>query len=614
MYKIKPYKKRMNRLGLSFLLIIILILVLFPDAIAPYDLGTLEAPYLSPDRIHILGTNDIGQDILSELIHGARLSLFVGLVAAMLATTAGTFIGLVSGYFRGVIDDVLMRITDIFLLVPGLPLIILLAAYLGPGLRNIIIIIALLAWPTTARVVRSHVLKVREKAFVMSARSVGGGHFYIMFRHILPNSMEIVLAKATLAVAGAMLTETGVSFLGLGDSTRKSWGTMLHDAFSQGGLVNGYYWWYLPPIFCISLAVLGFTLVGYAFLHSDTAGGLSIATTMNKLRDDSAESDLNDRPSFSGKDLLMIEGLCVEFQNTDGTTLRALNEIELCIKEEEKTALIGETGSGKSVLFLTLLHLLPVNTRIKGRVFYKGEDIFEFSDEKIRRLRGSEIAYIPQGTGNALNPVLSIGFQIAEPTRVHQGLSKKEAWKKATTLLDNLGVEKADERVFEYPHHYSGGMKQRALIAIALATEADLLLADEPTKGLDWKRRNEILHIFKNLDSKTVLAVTHDLWFAEKFAQRVVVLYAGKIVEIAPRESFFTNPLHPYSQALLAALPARGSQVMAGYSPTHGNRTGPGCDFRTCCDKAIGAVACYSESPPLIKHDGHMVRCWLYAF
>ena len=591
------------------LLLFFLLIALFAPLIAPYNPRTLGTPYLPPSRVHILGTNDIGQDIFSELVYGARISLFVGFVAAILATALGVFVGLVSGYFRGITDDILMRVVDIFLLVPGLPLIIVLSAYLGPGIQNIIIAIALLGWASTARVVRSRVLQVREMPFVRSARSLGAGSSYLIFRHILPNTLNVILAKASLAVAGAMLTEAGVSFLGLGDPTQKSWGMMLHDAFSHGGVVNGYFWWYLPPIFCISLAVLGFTLSGYACGEREEGGELLLPMSVKDLRHHSTEPKLTERVYFPERYLLLLKGLSVEFRNAD-KTIQALDKIDLGIKEREKVTIVGETGSGKSVLLLALLRLLPANAQISGRIYYKGKDILELTDDSMCQIRGCEIAYVPQGTGNALNPVLKIGSQVAEPLRVHSGLKKGPALERAVILLDQMGIEEAEQRIFDYPYQYSGGMKERALVAMALAGEADLILADEPTKGLDWGKREEILKIFQGLDSKTVLTVTHDLWFAERFAQRVVVMYASRIVEVAPQETFFVTPLHPYSQALLAAQPSRGLQAMTGYAPIRAEHTELGCLFRSRCNKAF--QRCWEE-PPLLKQDGHEIRCWLYA-
>jgi ABC-type dipeptide/oligopeptide/nickel transport system permease subunit len=255
-----------NRLAVLGLVILLLFLVtaIFAPFLSPHDPWALGTPYLPPGGEHLLGTNDIGQDLLSELIYSTRISLFIGFFAAFLATVIGTLVGLAAGYLRGTLDELLMRFADLFFLIPTLPLVIVLVAYLKPSIWNIIITISLLGWAGTARVVRSRVLQIREMPFVRSARALGAGSFYIMLRHILPNTSEVVFAKASLAVAGAMLTEAGLSFLGLGDPTQKSWGMMLHYAFTHGGIVNGYWWWYLPPVFCISFAVLGFVLLGYA--------------------------------------------------------------------------------------------------------------------------------------------------------------------------------------------------------------------------------------------------------------------------------------------------------------------------------------------------------------
>lgn len=257
------FKNKMAFSGFLLLLFFSLAALMAP-VISPFDPWAPGTPYLAPDTRHLMGTNDIGQDLFSELLYGARISLFIGFFAAFLSTGIGIFLGLLAGYYRGSVDNILMRLADLFFLIPSLPLIIVLAAYLKPGIWNVILAIALLGWAGTARVVRSRVMQVREMPFVRSARALGAGNFYIMFRHILPNTFEVVFAKGALAVAGAMLTEAGVSFLGLGDPVQKSWGMMLHYAFSRGGIVNGYWWWYLPPALCISLAVLGFVLLGYA--------------------------------------------------------------------------------------------------------------------------------------------------------------------------------------------------------------------------------------------------------------------------------------------------------------------------------------------------------------
>lgn len=251
------------------LLALFLLLAVFAPLIAPFDPWAPGRPFLPPSGTHPFGTNDIGQDIFSELIYSTRISLFVGFFAAFVSVAIGTLVGLFSGYLRGAADEVLMGTTDIVLIIPALPLMIILAAHTSPSIWNIIIVIGALWWTSTARVVRSRVLQLREMPFVEAARSLGAGDGYIVFKHILPNTLQVILAKFILAVAGAMLTEASLSFLGLGDPLQKSWGMMLNYAFSRGGFINGYWWWYLPPGICISLAVLSFVLIGFGLEEQD---------------------------------------------------------------------------------------------------------------------------------------------------------------------------------------------------------------------------------------------------------------------------------------------------------------------------------------------------------
>jgi peptide/nickel transport system permease protein len=232
--------------------------------VAPHDPWAHARPFVSPSPAHLLGTNDMGQDIFSELLYGARVSLFVGFLAASVSLAIGVMVGVVAGYCRGWIDEVLMAVTDVFLMLPGLPLAILLAAYLGPGLWNIIAVIGIVAWPSTARVVRSQVLTIRELGYVEASKAAGVGDAWILLTHVLPNASSIVLAKFVLTVGSAMLVEASLSFLGLGDPAAKSWGGMLYYAFSRGGFVRDLWWWYLPPGFCIGLCVLSFSLFSFA--------------------------------------------------------------------------------------------------------------------------------------------------------------------------------------------------------------------------------------------------------------------------------------------------------------------------------------------------------------
>jgi peptide/nickel transport system permease protein len=270
--KLKDFSKAIlkNKLALTGTIILLFFIVVatFGPIIMPFstmEFGEVEDLLLSPSTAHLLGTDDMGRDVLANLIAGSRISLLIGAVATAISMIIGTLIGILAGYFGKGIDNLLMRFTDFFLVIPWLPLMMVLAAILGTSLWNIIFVIGITGWAGTARVVRSQTLSVRERQFVERTVSIGAGHLHIMFRHILPNVFPLVFANTVLVAAVAIISETTLSFLGLGDPTMASWGMMLHYAFEGGATASGAYWYYLPPGICVVLVVLSFTLLGYAF-------------------------------------------------------------------------------------------------------------------------------------------------------------------------------------------------------------------------------------------------------------------------------------------------------------------------------------------------------------
>lgn len=258
-----------NKMGMAGALILtafILIAIIGPF-IYPFDplaYGQGKDVMQAPSFEHILGTDDMGRDVLGGLIYGSSVSLTVGILATFISMFLGTVIGIVSGYYGNKTDVVLMRLTDVFLVIPWLPLMLVLAAVLGSSIWNIIFVIGITSWAGTARVVRSQTLTVKERQFVERARSIGASGAHIMRKHILPNVIPLVFANTILVSAVAILSETTLSFLGMGDATRPSWGMMLHYAFESGAASNGAYWFLLPPGLCVVLVVLAFTFLGYA--------------------------------------------------------------------------------------------------------------------------------------------------------------------------------------------------------------------------------------------------------------------------------------------------------------------------------------------------------------
>lgn len=250
---------RLGLVGLALLIFYVLLAVLAPW-IAPYNpKETVGAPLEPPSTKHLLGTDEMGRDILSLVIYGSRVSLLVGVLATLLAALIGSTIGIVSGYFGGLIDDLLMRLTDLFLVIPGLPFIIVLSVILGPSIWNIILVIAVISWPSVARLVRSETLSLKQRLFVQASRVAGAGDFYIITRHIFPNVLPIVAASIVLTITRAIILEAGLSFLGLGDPTKISWGTMLYFADRYGALLSSNPYYIVAP----GLALIG---VGLAFV------------------------------------------------------------------------------------------------------------------------------------------------------------------------------------------------------------------------------------------------------------------------------------------------------------------------------------------------------------
>ena len=312
--------------------------------------------------------------------------------------------------------------------------------------------------------------------------------------------------------------------------------------------------------------------------------------------------------------LLAIEDLSVSFR-TDRGIVRAVQGVSLQVRGGETLAIVGESGSGKSVTALSILRLLGDAAAVdSGRILFDGEDLLELSEDAIRGIRGDRIAMIFQEPMSSLNPVLTIGKQVAEPIRLHRGLSWKEAYARAAELLQRVRIPDAEGRLTDYPHHFSGGMRQRVMIAMALACRPRLIIADEPTTALDVTVQAQILALLKELtreaDSALIL-ITHDLGVVARYADRVAVMYAGRIVETASARTLYAQPGHPYTEGLMASIPGIEGEIGARLPTIEGQppdlaRLPPGCSFAPRCRFAFDA--CIASSPPLEAVGEHHYR------
>jgi oligopeptide/dipeptide ABC transporter ATP-binding protein len=322
-------------------------------------------------------------------------------------------------------------------------------------------------------------------------------------------------------------------------------------------------------------------------------------------------------PSTPQNELLRVENLKAYFYTPYGV-VRAVNNVSFTVNKSECVCLVGESGSGKSTIALSILRLLETPpARIEGgKIIFMGKDLLKISERELRKVRGKDISMIFQDPQSSLNPVLKIGDQIVEQIVLHTNLDKKEAKKRAVELLREVGITAAEKRVDEYPHQFSGGMRQRAMIAMALSCNPKLIIADEPTSALDVTIQAQILGIFRSLKEKgiSILFITHDLGIVAEIADRVVIIYAGKVVERGTVLEIFDNPMHPYTQGLLECLPTTSKGELTyipGAIPSLTDLPS-GCVFHPRCRKRL--EPCSKEMP--LEHRvsrTHSVACHLYS-
>ena len=310
--------------------------------------------------------------------------------------------------------------------------------------------------------------------------------------------------------------------------------------------------------------------------------------------------------------LLSVEDLSISFIY-DKKSLKTVDRVSFQVDREDFFAIVGESGSGKTLTALSIMRLLPPNAAFSGKIVFKGKDIFLKSDEDLRKMRGRDISMVFQEPMTSLNPVFTVGLQIAEVLLTHLDISKKEALDRTVELLRSVKIPSPELRIKEYPHQMSGGMRQRIMIAMAIACNPSLIIADEPTTALDVTIQAQILELIgglKKTNEMSILLITHDLGIVAEWARRVEVMYAGRIVEKASVKDIFLNPRHPYTRGLLESLPKRKGEKLIpvpGQVPRL-NELPEGCKFAPRCRYVI--PACREKEPDLIPvSDDHFSRC-----
>jgi len=526
------------------------LLAIFAPVLAPYAPNArVGQPFQPPSTEHLLGTDDFGHDLLSLLLVGTRVTLLVGILTGSLAILGGLLVGVSAGLVGGRTETVLMRFVDVVLTLPFLPLVIVAAAVLGPNLWTTIGVLTAVMWARPARELRSQVLSVRNREYVQASRSMGGSMFHIARTYIVSAVLPIAIAQFAKAVGAAILLEASLSFLGLGDPTSPSWGTILFFAQKRSAfLTDAWTWWVLPPGLAITATVLSFTFLAFGVERTTGNERRRVAT-------DADQADVDIRYSVNGErppNTLEVSGLTVEYRNEESTL--AVDNVDLELKEEEVLGVVGESGSGKSSLALAVLGLLRTPGRVtSGHItLTAAKDIEDGAD--LADIRGDEIGFVPQEAMNALDPRIRLHEQIVEAIETHRDCDRSKAETRAHEILETVGLDKSSHD--KYPHELSGGMRQRGVIATALVNDPSVLVVDEATTGLDVVTKLSVLELLEKLQDDrgfAMIVVSHDLPVVTRVADRLAVMQAGSVVEVGETSRLTSSAGHDYTKTLLDA-------------------------------------------------------------
>ena len=512
-------------------------------------------------------------------------------------------------------------------MIPTIPLLIVASAYLrSRGTVPMILILGLTLWAFEARILRGQALTLRNRDFILAAKVAGEPTWRIVLFELMPNMISRIAAAFVLVFYVTILTAAGLEFLGLGDLGNSSWGVTLYWAQVNSTVLQGEWWPFVFPGLALAITVVALVFI---------LAGLDEVSNP-QLRQKNIRSAARSRACFIGKGreqvstvatqpLLKLEDLSVDYVLPD-RRVRAVDGVSLEIAPGETLGLAGESGCGKSTLASAVLQILKPPAQVSGgRILFRGDDLVAMSREELRRVRWRHVSLVFQSAMNVLNPVMRVGDQFVDMFKAHDRVRKSEALARAGDLLELVGIDR--KRVRSYPHELSGGMRQRVVIAMALALEPELIVMDEPTTALDVVVQREILQELEELKKRlgfAVLFITHDLSLLVEFSDRIAIMYAGEIVESAASDVLFRHALHPYTTGLMSSFPPLTGPIVpltgiAG-SPPDLAQPPPGCRFHPRCPQCTGVdphlFARQTGERPVLREvePGHRVAChWVDA-
>ena len=566
-----------SKISLILLILVALTAILAP-LIAPHDPLEIFTARQAPGNGFLFGTDDKGRDILSRMLYGGRYSLVIGFGATLFALFFGSIVGAIAAVARKSVSEVIMRVLDIIMSVPGIALAAVLVLILGNSVPAIIFSIGFMYTPQIARIVRANIVSEYGEDYVRAVIVSGAQAPWILIKHVLRNCIAPIMVFTVTLVADAIIFEASLTFIGAGiTEPTATWGNILADA--RGGVLAGRWWQALFPGIAIMVTCLALNILSEGLTDAMAAKpGAMVASddedVETRRADDILASDpvrayaeqaesltrrlaalrevelqRTDRhvPDLSVKPLLQVKNLSIQF-DTHGD-VKVVDNVSFEVRPGQCMALVGESGCGKSITTKVIMSLTDPNETVTGEVLFGDTDLLKLTKDEHRKLLGHEIAMVYQDALSSLNPSMLISTQMKQ-------LTSRGGTRSAEELLELVGLD--PKRTLEsYPHELSGGQRQRVLIAMALTRDPKLIICDEPTTALDVTVQKQVIKLLNDLQAKlgfAMIFVSHDLALVAEVASEITVMYAGQVIEQAPTTELLTNPIHEYTRGLLGSV------------------------------------------------------------
>ncbi|WP_125611868.1 dipeptide/oligopeptide/nickel ABC transporter permease/ATP-binding protein [Specibacter cremeus] len=553
---------------------VVVLVAVFAPLLAPHDpnfvdLSLFKAP---PSAAHPLGGDSTGRDILSRLLFGARTTLIGAAIAIAVAVGIGVPSGLAAGYFGGVFDKIATWVSDALQAVPGMIILLIVAAASRNSFTFIMITVGVFLMPGYFRLTRSTTLTVRNEAYIDAAIVSGLSNTRILAKHVIKAVYAPIIIQTALTAGMAMGMQAGLQFLGIGSANTPGWGAMMNDGFTA--ILTD------PLLLLWPSLALGITIAALAVMGSTLSDVLSVRQPAPRRKrrpaapssvDDATTGALHYEPAAAA---VQVRNLKVSYPGADAD-IEVVHGIDLDVAPGEVLGIVGESGSGKSQTVFSILDLLPAaGVASCDALWIGGRDVSALDRKDRHKLLGSKLGYVPQEPMTNLDPSYTIGYQLIEPLRSVHKLGRTEARERAIGVLTRVGIHDPARVMRSYPHQLSGGMAQRVLIAGAISGHPSVLIADEPTTALDVTVQAEVLELLRELQQEYGMAlviVTHNFGVVADICDRVAVMKHGEIVEVGDVATIFTNPANDYTRELIAASlddAASRTELDAAYDTT----------------------------------------------